>query len=113
MCNDMVFNGKVFDFRQIINIVELCIASWFKAKWHDCINLVLDAVRFSNAIQVLLKAKATKKVILWKILPLDALKFNVNGSTRGKPRPVGITVCLEIVRLRLKLFFPKLLEWLI
>ena len=88
--NDLVFNGKVFDFQQTIDIVKFRIASWFKAKWPNCPNTLLDVVRFPNTIQVSVAAKNVKKVSLWSTPPLGVLKFNVDGSARGKPGPAGI-----------------------
>ena len=65
MRNDMVFNGKVFDLRQILDIIKLRIVNWFKAKWSECGDSVLDLVRFSNIIKRLLVVKAVKKGVLW------------------------------------------------
>ncbi|XWS30871.1 hypothetical protein CRYUN_Cryun23aG0028100 [Craigia yunnanensis] len=104
MRNVMVINGKVFNFRHIIDTVKLHITSWFKYKWPDCINSVLDAVRFPNAIQVPLKAKAAKKAILWKIPPLDALKLM---SVRGKHRPASIGGVLRDCKVEVKVVFSK------
>ncbi|XWS09195.1 hypothetical protein CRYUN_Cryun40dG0065000 [Craigia yunnanensis] len=62
--NDMVFNGKVFDFEYIIDTIKFCLTSWFKAKWPDCPNTVLDVVKFHMDIQVQMVCKAIKKTII-------------------------------------------------
>ena len=64
--NDMVFNGKVFDFVQIFDIIKFRLASWFKVKWPDCPNSTLDIVRFPKDIQVQNVSKVAKKAILWE-----------------------------------------------
>ena len=90
MRNDMIFNGKAYDFRQIIDTIKLRTAWWFKAKWPNSVNSILDIVRFPNNIQSPIKSKAVKNVTLWKAPPSGSLKFNVDGSARGKPGPAGI-----------------------
>ena len=87
--NDMVFNGKVFDLRQTIDVIKLRIASWFNAKWPG-VYLVSDVVRFSNAIKVPPKVKIVKEPTCWKFPTPRYMKFNVDGSFKGKPRPAGI-----------------------
>ena len=82
--NDMVFNGKVFDFEQIIDTSKFRLASWFKAKWSDSHYTILDIVRFPKDIQVLKISKATKRAIVWESPPPDSIKFNMDGSARGK-----------------------------
>ena len=62
--NDMVFNGKVFDFVQIFDIIKFRLASWFKTKWSDCPNSTLDIVKFPKDIQVQKVSKVAKKAIL-------------------------------------------------
>ena len=66
MRNDMIFNGKASDFRQIIDTIRLRTAWWFKAKWPDNVNSILDIIRFPNNIQSPIKPKVVKNVTLWK-----------------------------------------------
>ena len=65
MRNEMVFNGKVFDLRQILDIINLKIANWFKAKWPKCTNSILDIVRFPNIIKRPPVIKAVKRGVSW------------------------------------------------
>ncbi|XWS61072.1 hypothetical protein CRYUN_Cryun07bG0094300 [Craigia yunnanensis] len=87
--NDIIFNGKVLDFKQFTDTFKFYLALWFKAKWSDCPNSILDVVRCPNVIKVLKSTKATKKVILWKSPP-NFMKFNVDESARGKPGPASL-----------------------
>ena len=109
--NNMVFNGKVFDFKQTIDTIKFCIASWFKAKWPDCSNTLMDVVRFPNAIEIPRVAKNAKKAILWASPPLDSLKFNVDGLARGTSEPVGIGGVLRDGKATVKAIFSRPLEW--
>ena len=105
--NDMVFNGKDFDFMKIIDTIKFRLAIWLKAKWPDCPNTILDVVRLSNAIQVPIKVNNVKKAIIWKCPPLDSLKFNVDGSAKGKPGPASIGGVLRDCRFAVKAVFSK------
>ena len=107
LCNDMIFNGKVFDYIQISNTIRFRLATWFKAKWPDCPNSTLDIVKFPKEIQVQKVSKATKKAILWERPPSDFLKFNVDGFARGKPGPTGIGGVLRDYNLTIKGIFSK------
>ena len=107
MRNDMIFNGKVFDSRQIIDTIRLRIAWWFKAKWPDSVYSILDIVRFPNITQSPLKSRAVKNAALWKAPPLGSLKFNVDGSARGKPGPAGIGGVLRDCMAATKVVFSK------
>ena len=62
--NDMVFNGKVFDFVQIIDTFKFRLASWFKAKWFDSHYTILDIVRLPKDIQVQKVSKTIKRTIV-------------------------------------------------
>ena len=105
--NDMVFNGKVLDLRQLINTIKLRIAFWFKAKWPECEDSLMDVVRFPNVIKAPLKVKSAKEVILWKNPLLDSLKFNVDGSYKGKPGPASIDDMLKDSMTAIKIVFSK------
>ncbi|XWS15405.1 hypothetical protein CRYUN_Cryun35bG0094600 [Craigia yunnanensis] len=102
----MVFNGKVFDLRQIINIIKLRIASWFNAKWPSVYS-VLEVVRFPNDTKVPPKVKVVKEPICWKFPTLEYIKFNVDGSSKGKPWPTGIGGVLRDCSSLVKAVFSK------
>ena len=91
----------------IIDTIKVRIASWFKAKWPDCPNSILDFLRFPNVIQTPMKVKVRKKATPWICPPLDSLKFNVDGSARGKPGPAGIGGVLRDCKMRVKAVFSK------
>ena len=90
MRNDMVFNGKVFDLEQIIDIFKFRLASWFKAKWPETSLTNSDMARFPKDTKVPKVCKAKRRSTAWVTPPSDHLKFNVDGSSWGKPGPAGI-----------------------
>ncbi|XWS74507.1 hypothetical protein CRYUN_Cryun01aG0003800 [Craigia yunnanensis] len=90
MRNDMIFNGKVFDSRQIIDLVELRIASWAKVKWLDYCISMMDAIRY-----------------LVEKPPIDSLKFNVDGSSKSKLGPAGIGGVLKDCSAKVKVVFSE------
>ena len=75
MRNEIIFNGKFFYFWQLIDIIKLKIVSWFKAKWPDGEDNLMEVVRFSNLIKVPLRVKPVRDVTSWKNPPLDLLKL--------------------------------------
>ena len=48
-----------------------------------------------------------KKATIWKRPPLNSLKFNINGSVRGKPRSAGIGGVLRDCKAAVKVVFSK------
>ena len=107
MRNNIVFNGKVLDLRQIIDLIKLRIASWSKAKWPDCIVSMMDAVRFPNEIKVLPQVVVPRVGIMWKNPLIGSLKFNVDGSSKGKPGLAGIGGVLKDCSGKVKAIFSK------
>ncbi|XWS75174.1 hypothetical protein CRYUN_Cryun01aG0062500 [Craigia yunnanensis] len=67
----------------------------------------MDIIRFSNAIQVSILVKKAKKTTSWIIPPFDTLKFNVDGSARGKLGPIGINSVLRDCMAEVKAVFFK------
>ena len=82
-----------------------------KAKWPDCPNTILDIISLPSAIQVPIKVKTVKKATIWKCPPLDSLKFNVDGSAKGKLGPAGIGGVLRDCKAAAKAVFLSPLEW--
>ena len=103
----MIFNGKVFNFEQIIDTFKFHLALWFKAKWSDSHYMILDIIRFSKDIHVQKVSKATKRTIV-KESPSDYLKFNVDGSAKGKLGPASIDGVLRGCNAAVKVVFPSL-----
>ncbi|XWS48374.1 hypothetical protein CRYUN_Cryun13aG0071000 [Craigia yunnanensis] len=67
----------------------------------------LNLVRFPNLNKRPPLVKAVKKGLLWNVTPSDSLKFNIDGSSRGKLGPVGIGGVLRDNTAAIKLVFSK------
>ena len=111
MRNDMVFNIKAFDLRQLLDNIKLKIVSWFKTKWPSCDVSLIDVVKFPNLIKASLGVKSVRAIKLWKAPPFDSMKFNVDGSSKGKHGLASIDGVLRTIWLWLKLFSPKQSKW--
>ena len=107
MRNEMVFNNKDFDLRQLRDNINLRITAWYKAKWPDCVDSLTDIVRFPYLIKAPMKNKYGRIPIIWKAPPSDIMKFNVDGSSKGKPGPAGIGGVLRDNSATIKIVFSK------
>ena len=103
----MVFNGKVFDFDPIIDTLKFRLASWFKAKWPKTPSFISDIVRFRKVTQISKRHKNSRRAIAWASPPYNHMKFNVDGSARGKPGPAGIGGVLRDCNAFVKAIFFK------
>ena len=103
----MVFNGKLFDMCQIIDIINLRLMHWFQAKWPNNKDSVLDFCRFPNVISAPKRMKKIRAALQWSKPPIGFLKFNVDGSAVGKPGPAGIGGVLRDDHENVKIVFSK------
>ena len=103
----MVFNNKDFDLRQLRDNINLRIVAWNKAKWPDCVDSLTDIVRFPYLIKAPMKNKYGRIPIIWKAPLSDFMKFNVDGSSKGKPGPAGIGGVLRDNSATIKIVFSK------
>ncbi|XVF07574.1 hypothetical protein REPUB_Repub06bG0151200 [Reevesia pubescens] len=93
--NDIVFNGKSFDFSQIIFSIKFRLASWAKARWPQLLESFDDVFRCFANVVVPVAPKVVRSPDYWEPPPPGFLKFNVDGSIVGKPRPAGIGIVLR------------------
>ncbi|KAK3219977.1 hypothetical protein Dsin_013947 [Dipteronia sinensis] len=88
--NHLVFEGKVPVVEQAVDLVKFLIVWWFKYLGkgiHDNVQSLLLNVK---ELCVETRKQKQKKIIDWIPPMTDTLKFNVDGSVRGKPGPAGI-----------------------
>ncbi|OMO61164.1 Endonuclease/exonuclease/phosphatase [Corchorus capsularis] len=85
--------GPKLLWKKLIDIIRVRLAWWAKAKWPAMPYPVSDIIRCPENITSL-RAKngdRRKRVVSpWIKPPIGYLKFNVDGSARGKPGPGGI-----------------------
>ena len=99
MRNDIVFNNKGFDLRQMVDNIKFRIASWFKAKWPRSNESISELIRYPNLISVPLRVKAVKVVTIWIPPPSGCMKF--------KPGLAGIGGVLRDNLLAVKMVYSK------
>ncbi|XVF82028.1 hypothetical protein PTKIN_Ptkin16aG0010000 [Pterospermum kingtungense] len=73
-----------------IDLVRCRVASWFKAKWHHSCDSVMDLAMNPSACVPPSKIVRVRPTTIWEKSLLGSLKFNVDGSSLGNPRPSGI-----------------------
>ncbi|XVF79090.1 hypothetical protein PTKIN_Ptkin14bG0191400 [Pterospermum kingtungense] len=86
--NEKVFNNKVLEFSQVIDLIKLKLSHWIKAKWPHI--SFLDMWCCPTGVSLGKKKKMVRVDISWAYPHIDSVKFNVDGSATGKPGPVDI-----------------------
>ena len=105
--NSTIFNGKALDFEEQVDIIKYRLASWFKARWPKSPHSISDIVRSPKEISIPTVKKVSKRCSVWEPPPLDFLKFNVDGSAKGKPGAGGIGGVLRDNNAVVKIVFSK------
>ncbi|XVE60389.1 hypothetical protein DITRI_Ditri05aG0124900 [Diplodiscus trichospermus] len=88
--NEVVFQGNRLDFSQVIELIKCRIAVWTKVKWPDIALCHLDITRCLSNVLVPKNSAKVRPINKWSAPPVEAVKFNVDGSSVGKPGPAGI-----------------------
>ncbi|XVF71505.1 hypothetical protein PTKIN_Ptkin12aG0043200 [Pterospermum kingtungense] len=73
-----------------IDLVRFRIASWFKAKYPHVCGTLVDLVNNPSKCLPPSKAAIGRTMVCWEKPQPGLLKFNVDGSSLGNPRPSGI-----------------------
>ncbi|KAK2649662.1 hypothetical protein Ddye_017151 [Dipteronia dyeriana] len=93
--NQKVFKGKKADFSVAIDTIKFRTAFWFK--FHD--RGVKDSITaiMLNIPDLCIDPRRSRKRKVEEWIPpvSEGLKFNVDGSSRGNPRPAGISGVLR------------------
>ncbi|XVF26807.1 hypothetical protein REPUB_Repub14bG0050700 [Reevesia pubescens] len=88
--NDMIFKGIFLDVIWLSSIILLRLAIWSKACWPLSASLVDDFMKFPSLVRIKPAPIKIRPLVLWLAPSLGSLKFNVDGSSLGKPGPAGI-----------------------
>lgn len=88
--NLLVFEGKDPNLEQAADMVKFRIAWWFKHLNRGSKDSVAALYRNLDCLCMDYKRVKRKSIADWIPPMLDSLKFNVDGSSRGKPSPAGI-----------------------
>ncbi|XVF88973.1 hypothetical protein PTKIN_Ptkin19aG0094400 [Pterospermum kingtungense] len=88
--NDMIFKGGSLDIHNIIDLIKFRIGVWAKAKWPHVNVSISDFLLVPNAITICSNQNKERARSTWCHPDFGTLKFNVDGSSLGKPGPAGI-----------------------
>ncbi|XVF82160.1 hypothetical protein PTKIN_Ptkin16aG0022500 [Pterospermum kingtungense] len=81
--NDIIFKQKVFPIEELIDLIKTRLGVWVKACWPH-IN-ILDVFNNLNSISIGNERNLVSRVVVWQKPSAGAIKFNVDGSSIGKP----------------------------
>ena len=85
-----MFNRKVFDIIHLLDINKVRLMWWIKAIWRKVDCSFLDLYRFPNGINVNKGKSNPHRSISWSKPEAGFMKFNVDGTIKGKPGPHGL-----------------------
>ncbi|XVF79317.1 hypothetical protein PTKIN_Ptkin14bG0211600 [Pterospermum kingtungense] len=88
--NEVVFKGKNWELDHILDLIKLRLSMWMKARWLHLSMSMLNVDSSHYSVPFSKASDMVRKSSCW-IPPSEGMvKFNVDGSSFGKPDPVGI-----------------------
>ncbi|KAK2651993.1 hypothetical protein Ddye_011849 [Dipteronia dyeriana] len=88
--NQHIFEGKISSVEEAGDLVKFRLIWWFKHHGEGSTDSVEMLLRDVKELCVDYKVSVKPKIADWIPPKTNFLKFNVDGSTKGKPRPAGI-----------------------
>lgn len=88
--NNIVFNDKEFSRGDLLPLIICRVSTWIKAKGLDIPYSFTDMLRSSEGLKRLSIATNPRKSVSWSSPPKGWIKWNVDGSSLGKPGKSGI-----------------------
>ncbi|XVE65736.1 hypothetical protein DITRI_Ditri08aG0023300 [Diplodiscus trichospermus] len=95
MRNGFIFQRKRLDVNQILDHGKLYISEWVRAKWPHIQVGFQDIFRYPSYVTVLMEPQKCRNLTTWNKSPAGVFKFNVDGSSHGKPSSAGIVGILR------------------
>ncbi|XVE89047.1 hypothetical protein DITRI_Ditri19aG0118600 [Diplodiscus trichospermus] len=105
--NNIVFHGKRMGIVQVIDLIKIRIVSWVKAKWLEIGISQSDIARSLPTVSIPDKLAKVRRIVSWSKPPRGTVKFNVDGSSLGKPGFVNIGGILRDHLGHVKFWFSK------
>ncbi|XVF77973.1 hypothetical protein PTKIN_Ptkin14bG0090800 [Pterospermum kingtungense] len=88
--NEVVFKGKNWELDHILDLIKLRLSMWMKARWPHLSMSMLNVDSSHYSVPFSKASDMVQKSSCW-IPPSEGMvKFNVDGSSFGKPGPAGI-----------------------
>ncbi|EOY08092.1 Uncharacterized protein TCM_022414 [Theobroma cacao] len=107
----MIFDGKIWDPTNMLDITKLRLAWWVKSKWLDHNTSITNFIRAPSSTLARTSRKQTKSKVSWECPPIGWLKFNIDGAVRSCPGHLGIGGVLQDETGAIKLIFSKKASW--
>lgn len=114
--NESLFRGRIFHWVEITEIAIYRASLWVKSKFED---IPYSIGEFKRNIDVVRRCKGAdscrrdRGVVVWAPPIHGSMKFNVDGSSLGKPGATAIGGVLRNEGGVLNVFFQNQLVWLI
>ena len=80
----MVFNNKILDEIQVFDLVKTRMAWWCKTTWPSTLFSFFYFYIAASDLSFNVQPKSLKTITYWFPLPSGLMKFNIDGSVRGK-----------------------------
>ncbi|KAK3231286.1 hypothetical protein Dsin_003167 [Dipteronia sinensis] len=93
--NQLNFEGKNPSVQHASDLVKFMIVWWFKHLRKGCHDSVQSLLLNFQVLCVKSKKNTLSRIKDWTPPSVNTLKFNVDGSSRGKPEPAGIREVLR------------------
>ncbi|XVF45253.1 hypothetical protein PTKIN_Ptkin02bG0190300 [Pterospermum kingtungense] len=74
----------------VVDIIRMRQLMWTRAKWPEANVSILDFIHCPSGIRIPFNSPKSRPLCVWSKPPVRAVKFNVDGSSIGKPGPTGI-----------------------
>lgn len=108
--NELIFNLKEQDFGSLFLLILTRLYVWLKALSSDFPYCALDLLLSTDGLVRWTNLKGLRPLVTWSPPAFHGLKWNVNGSSIGKPGPAGVEVFFVIIRVWCNVCFLCLLE---
>lgn len=88
--NKVVFTGKEWNVGHCLELAKIRVAFWANVRWPNEYLLMIDVYIQPFEYSGPKQEKRGRKRITWDLQRMGEMKLNVDGTSKGCPRPVGI-----------------------
>jgi hypothetical protein len=88
--NDVIFKKKISDYDTLFFLIITWLCLWIKAIDPDFPYSTSDLLRFAEGLIRWTNTQKLRTGVMWSPPMANSFKWNVDGSSLGKPGPLGI-----------------------
>lgn len=103
--NRVIFDNVQTDWAQLCFLIRLRLGFWVKRWSPDCFYGPGEVAYKLECVKLWRKSKEQRTTIIWCPPPPNKFKWNVDGSSKGKPGPAGMAGLLRNVQGIIKALF--------